>query len=75
MAGDLPANLKPSAPVAQPLICLSRSEAEQAQIAILENQSCHDQLSTASGRADWVGVVLIGAGALIAGFVIGQATK
>jgi hypothetical protein len=46
-----------------------------AQIAILQNDSCHEQLSAANSKPDWVGVVLIGAGALIVGFVIGSATK
>ena len=70
---DLTSNLKPSGPSDNNVVCLSRSEAVQAQIAILENQSCHEQLKSASQSIDWVGVVLIGIGALTTGFVVGQA--
>ena len=69
---DLPPNLKPNAKDGLPLVCLNRAEAERAQIAILENQSCHDQLKSANSNPDWVSATLIGAGALILGIVIGQ---
>lgn len=74
LGADLPASLKPNIQ-ADPFSCLTRDQKERIQIAIEENQSCHSQLASTSSRTDWVGIALIGIGALTVGYVVGQTSK
>jgi hypothetical protein len=81
----IPDNLKPvpevvkDVPVASVgstdnFFCTDRKGAESIAVSFRENVDCHRQLSAVSSNTDWSMVVLVGAVALLSGFVIGEAS-